>query len=82
MGVGARIPLGGAIDGISNGRLRNAFVVVPENLPKGFELPSGHVNLLTLVGITDKEFAAGRAEGGDVLAARLRSTSTFPVTVP
>ena len=82
IGVGARIPLGGAIDGISNGRLRNAFVVVPENLSKGFELPSGHVNLLTLVGITDKEFASGKAEGGDVLAARLQSTSTFPVTVP
>jgi hypothetical protein len=82
IGVGACIPLGGSIDGISTGRLRNAIVVVPENLPRHFELPSGEVNFLTLVGITDEEFAIGRDEGGEMLAARLQAYSTYPVTIP
>jgi hypothetical protein len=79
--VGALIPLGGAIDGTPNGRLRNAFVVVPPNLPKAFELPSGQVRLLTLVGITDEEFGTGSAEGGEALVARFQSSSTYPLTV-
>ena len=80
--VGALVPLGGAIDGAPNGSLRNAFVVVPENLPQGFELPSGVVNILTFVGIGDEEFRLGKEMGGNALITRLQSSFTYPVTIP
>ncbi|MEW6634524.1 MAG: suppressor of fused domain protein, partial [Pseudomonadota bacterium] len=47
-----------------------------------FALPSGSVELLSFVGMTDSELDFAKANGNDALIARLRSSGFFPVINP
>lgn len=79
--IGDRIPLGSSIDG-SNSPMCGALVTQTKTLPAGFELPSGQVEFLTFVGITDIELDFAKAEGSDILQLRLDKMPGFPVSNP
>ncbi len=77
---GDRIPLRGPIDGKADCPIRNAVVSQPDTLPDTFQLPSGHVHLLTFTGITDADLALGQTDGHDALIAHLMAEDRYPVT--
>jgi len=58
-------------------------MLTPADEKSGIQkLESGSFELLRVVGITDKEAAFARSNGGDALLDLLRSQSAFPVTDP
>lgn len=74
-----RIPLRCPISGEPS-ELTWLTVGPPDGLPTSFQLPTGSVDILTIVGITETEAAHARAHGGDKLLEILRSGGAFPVT--
>ena len=76
-----RIPLRSSISPIPS-ELTWLTIGPSEPFPPTFRLPTGSVDLLTVVGITETEAAFGRGRGGDALLQVLRSTGAFPVTDP
>jgi hypothetical protein len=83
---GDRIPLGGAL-AKKEGLLTQVLVAAPlaEDYPAGFDLASGKVEFMLLLGITQREadFAASQgAGGGEALVDLLRHRGIFPVTDP
>lgn len=79
---GARVPLGGPIDGEASSQLRFVVVSEPSHFPSSFRLASGRVDLLHLVGITEAERDLAKVEGHAALIARLASHGAFPATDP
>ena len=79
---GARIPLGGPINGDAASQVRFAVIVEPSNFAPSFRLPSGRVDLLEVVGITEAERDYAKAEGTAALVARLKTHAHFPLTDP
>ena len=76
-----RIPLRGPITPEPS-ELTYIIVAPPVGYPSSFELKSGHVDLLALVGINDAEAQFARDNDGETLLARLKNCSAFPVTDP
>ena len=54
----------------------------PDGFLERFQLPSGWVDLLAVVGITDDEAANARAHGGEQLLEVLRKEASYPLTDP
>ncbi len=79
--VGDRIPLGSAIDG-SGSAMQAALVIQTDKLPTGFALPSGQVEFLTFIGITDLELSFAKANSSEQLLLRLSEIPAFPASDP
>ena len=82
LGPGQRMPLGGPIDGQKDCALTWALCEAPTHCAPEFEIPSGKVEWLLLVGATDKEIEFARATDQKVLVARLQEDRCWPVTDP
>jgi hypothetical protein len=79
---GQRIPLGGPIDATPGGALTWALVEAPDHMAPSFELPSGRVDWLLLVGATEREVAFARSRDQRALLERLRAAGCWPCTQP
>jgi hypothetical protein len=79
---GVRIPLGGPIDGQSSCVLRFAVVTKPAHYPARFSLPSGAVDFLHIVGVTESERDFAKLKGSDALIEKLRAAGAYPTTDP
>lgn len=75
-----RVPLGGSITGDSV--VRHLLIAPPDAYPAQFSLVSGKVDLLHVVGITEKERDYGKAHGSEALLKLLKDHDAFPVTDP
>lgn len=78
---GARVPVGGPIDG-QDSRLTHVVATVPECVEPIQQLPSGKFDLLHFVGVTPAELEYAKAQGTDELILRLRAQGAAPVTDP
>ncbi len=58
------------------------FVAEPEGYPASAQLPSGRVDFLHVVGITEAEARLARERGGGELVELLRRAGALPVTDP
>jgi hypothetical protein len=79
--VGHRVPLGGPID-LGESAIRDVLMARPTHYDVSFELESGRVDLLHVVGLTDAELAFAESDGNDALLARLVERGAFPITDP
>jgi hypothetical protein len=78
---GARVPLGGSIDG-KNSPLTHLAVAEAKHYAPSFTLESGTVNLLHVVGTTESEWSYARAHSMAQLIEALEGAGAFPVTDP
>ena len=51
-----------------------------DGFPSSFQLPTGSVDLLAVVGVTEQEAGYGRKHGGATLIELLRQETAYPVT--
>jgi hypothetical protein len=58
------------------------MIAPPRGYASTFRLPTGSVDILTVVGISEDEAALARSQGGDVLLGLLRAHDAYPVTNP
>ena len=79
---GSRVPLGGPIDGDAGSPIRFTVIAEPVNFASSFQLASGRVDLLEVIGITEAERDYAKAEGTEPLIARLKERGGFPHTNP
>ncbi len=82
LSLGDRIPLRAPINGDPACEIRNLVVVVHENGPKTFQLPSGEVTLVGFTGIADAELQFAKANTSETLIETLRTAGHHPVTDP
>jgi hypothetical protein len=75
-----RVPLGGSIT--RDSLLRHLLIAPPDGYPAQFSLASGRVDLLHVVGVTEKERDYGKAHGSEALLNLLKEHDAFPVTDP
>jgi hypothetical protein len=75
-----RVPLGGSITRES--ALHHLLVAPPTSYPPQFSLISGKVDLLHVVGITEKERDYAKANGSETLLKLLKERGAFPITDP
>lgn len=75
---GQRVPLGGPLDGDRACALTWLLVESPDDAPS-FELPSGQVDWLQLVGATDAEVQFARGKDQPALVATLRARAAWPL---
>lgn len=75
-----RIPIGGPLDGSAGTAVTNAILHAPESYPISFQLPSGKVEILQFIGVTDDEVDLSRSEGFEALRAKLLAEGNFPAT--
>lgn len=80
MGWYDRMPLRNSIDYTGNSAIQNLMLCPPTNFPEQFQLDSGEVIWLAVVGITDEEKEWGRQNDGEQLLALLKQHQAFPVT--
>ncbi len=80
--VGARIPLGGPINGDAKCQLRFLVAVQPKHYEPTFVLASGKADFLHLVGITESERNYARDHDIDALMRRLTEAGSASVTNP
>lgn len=79
---GHRIPLRASISLTGESTLVNVLAWKPEHYLASFVLPSGRVDFLHLVGISDAELGYAKEHGSDALAKALIDKEAFPVTDP
>jgi hypothetical protein len=79
--LGARFPVEGALDG-GDSKLGGFVFMRDPRRPATFDLPSGRVQLLTLVGVTRNELAFSRSNGADKLLEKLEALGTGVITHP
>lgn len=79
---GDRIPLRASITPDPESAIRNLVITRPEHYPASFVLPSGRVEFLHFIGITDPELAFAKASTSDALVQRLKESGVYPVTDP
>ncbi|MBM7112100.1 suppressor of fused domain protein [[Archangium] primigenium] len=79
--VGHRYPVDGSLTGGESKLSGFAFVTDPTR-PSHFTLPSGRVQLLTLVGVTKNEMAFARSNGMPRLLERLATAGPPYITHP
>ena len=72
-----RIPVPGAFPG---GVLDQVIAHEPVHFGRAFDLPSGKVDFLQFVGVTEAEAALARAEGFEAAKPVLEAAGAFPVT--
>lgn len=77
---GDRIPLRAPINGDPDCVLRNILVSFAGQAWPGFNLPSGVVRILTLVGVSDAEVLYAKSTGSHALAEALSSSGFYPIT--
>lgn len=75
-----RVPLGGSITG--NSVLHHVLIAPPNSYPSQFSLASGKVDMLHVVGITEKERDYAKAHGSEALLKILKDYGAFPLTDP
>lgn len=80
LGLHDRIPLGGPIDGNAGTSVKNVILHTPESFSSSFQLPSGKVDILQFIGVTDGERDLARDAGFNVLRDKLLSEGNFPST--
>ncbi len=77
------MPLNGPLNPkISDSPVRGMFLTRPRDFAARFELPSGQVDLLQIVGITGPELAYGLYKGFDKLENKLFEAKAAPTTNP
>jgi len=79
--VGHRYPVDGTLTG-GDTKLSGFVFVTDTSRPAHFELPSGRVQLITLVGVTKNEMAFSRSNGMDRLLAKLTAAGPAYITQP
>ena len=79
---GARVPLGGPINGDPDSEIRFVAIAKPIHFEASFQLDSGRVELLQVVGITAQERDWAKEHGTAALVAVLTERNAFPVTDP
>lgn len=75
-----RVPLGGSITGDS--ALHHLLIAPPNGYPSQFSLASGKVDLLHVVGITERERNYAKASDSEALLQLLTERGAFPITDP
>ncbi|MQY41115.1 suppressor of fused domain protein [Epibacterium sp. SM1969] len=80
LGLDDRIPLGGPIDGKEGTPITNVILHSPVSYAPQFQLPSGTVEILQFIGVTEQERDLARNEGFASLRTRLESDGSFPAT--
>jgi hypothetical protein len=81
--AGARVPLHTSIDPrVPDSPVRNLLIADASHLVAGFKLPSGTVDLLLCLGITDAEMKLAATQNYDETIDLLKSGGIFPVTDP
>lgn len=80
LGIHDRIPLNSPINGQNETAVRNAILHKPVSYEHIFNLPSGKVEILQFVGVTDDERDLARDKGFDELAKKLQKIDSFPAT--
>ena len=78
--LGHRYPVEGTLDGGAETKLNGVVFVRDPSRPAHFDLPSGRVQLLTLVGATKNEMAFARSNGVDKLMEKLHAAGSGVVT--
>ena len=79
---GARVPIGGPINGDPASLVRFVVISEPSSFSPTFQLASGRVDFLQVVGITEAERDLARSEGTATLIDRLKTHAHFPLTDP
>jgi|SRR5215217_1359268 len=79
--INHRYPVEGTLDG-GDSKLGGFVFVRDPSRPDHFALPSGKVELLTLVGVTKNEMAFARSNGMDKLMEKLVAAGTGYITHP
>ncbi|ATB30294.1 suppressor of fused domain protein [Melittangium boletus] len=79
--VGHRYPVEGTLTG-GDTKLSGFVFVTDPSRPAHFDLPSGKVQLITLVGVTKNEMAFSRSNGMDRLMAKLTDAGPAYITRP
>jgi hypothetical protein len=82
LGYGARVPLGGPINGEPGSEIRFVAIARPTHYECSFRLESGQVDLLQVVGITEAERNWAKEHGTEDLVTILGQQNAFPVTDP
>ncbi len=82
LGMGDRVPLGGSIVPGDESALTHLLIAPPANGLKLFELESGTVEFVQLVGISESEAAFGRQNGLDALLKILADHDAYVTTSP
>jgi hypothetical protein len=77
-----RIPLRSSIKPGVDSAIRNILFCPPVSYPNSFNLESGVVDLMALVGITDDEAQYARENDGEKLVELLARAGAFPITDP
>ena len=79
---GDRVPLRGSL--VPGAASKLTFLLCCEGVEpaSGFDLESGHVDLLYLVGVTESEAQFARETRSEELISLLRAAGIFPVTLP
>jgi len=77
---GQRVPLGGSL--VPGSALTHLLITPPDTYEAQFSLASGKVDLLHVVGITERERDYGKTNGSAALLELLRSHGAFPITDP
>jgi hypothetical protein len=81
--AGARIPLHTSIDPQNpESPVRNLLILEASHLKPGFNLPSGRVDLLLCLGVTDQEMSQAESLDYDEMLKILQEKQVFPVTDP
>ncbi len=68
------------MDGNAGTPVTHVILHTPESYPNSFQLPSGKVEILQFIGVTDEECDLARSDGFDALRAKLLSEGNFPAT--
>jgi hypothetical protein len=66
----------------SKGVLTHVLVCAPETYPAEFMLASGNVDMMLLVGISEREAEFAKTQGSEGLVKLLKHHGVFPVTDP
>ena len=80
-GMGHRYPVEGTLTG-GESKLTGFVFVTDPSRPASFQLESGKVRLLTLVGVTKNEMAFSRSNGMERLMAKLQGAGSGYITRP
>jgi len=75
-----RVPIGGPM--VKDSALTHLLIAPPESYEAQFSLASGKVDLLHVVGITERERDFAKTNGSPALLELLKSGGAFPITDP
>ncbi|MBA2367765.1 MAG: suppressor of fused domain protein [Candidatus Protochlamydia sp.] len=77
---GDRMPLNGPILAGSDSALNTVLFWPPEDLNNSFQLKSGSVQLLEVMGITEDEYQFAKKSSSEALYQELKKLPNFPIT--